>query len=294
MASTNKTTHYNLSQYVGTDKPTYLVDYNTDMSNIDTGIYDAQAKANVNESSIGTLSNLTTDSKSDLVSAINEVDSHCDTNTNNITNMTSDITTNTNAIGVLTNLTTTAKTDLVSAVNEVDSIATTNTTNIGTLSSLTTTDKTSVVDAINEVNTKANTIGDLSSLTTTDKTTVVDAINEINGKASLHNYSTTEQVVGTYIDGKPLYEKTVSSTTTAGGTKQVLIDSNLKLGWIQSGCIISDDNGAFIPLEYYSSSSLFVKTRIQTNGNLALTTGSSSSAINGSFIATVRYTKTTD
>ena len=38
MASTNKTTNYNLSQYIGTDKPTYLVDYNGDMQKIDTGI----------------------------------------------------------------------------------------------------------------------------------------------------------------------------------------------------------------------------------------------------------------
>lgn len=38
MASTNKTTNYELSQYIGTDKPTYLVDYNSDMLKIDTGI----------------------------------------------------------------------------------------------------------------------------------------------------------------------------------------------------------------------------------------------------------------
>lgn len=35
-ASTNKTANYNLSQYVGSDKPTYLGDYNSDMSKIDT------------------------------------------------------------------------------------------------------------------------------------------------------------------------------------------------------------------------------------------------------------------
>ena len=35
MASTNKTTNYNLSQYIGTDKPTYLGDYNGDMQKID-------------------------------------------------------------------------------------------------------------------------------------------------------------------------------------------------------------------------------------------------------------------
>lgn len=36
MSSTNKTTNYELSQYVGADKPTYLGDYNSDMLKIDT------------------------------------------------------------------------------------------------------------------------------------------------------------------------------------------------------------------------------------------------------------------
>lgn len=35
MSSTNKTPNYNLSQYIGTDKPTYLGDYNSDMLKID-------------------------------------------------------------------------------------------------------------------------------------------------------------------------------------------------------------------------------------------------------------------
>lgn len=43
MSSTNKTTNYNLSQYIGTDKPTYLGDYNGDMLKIDT-----QMKNNAN------------------------------------------------------------------------------------------------------------------------------------------------------------------------------------------------------------------------------------------------------
>lgn len=38
MSSTNKTTNYQLSQYIGTDKPTYLGDYNSDMQKIDAGI----------------------------------------------------------------------------------------------------------------------------------------------------------------------------------------------------------------------------------------------------------------
>ena len=45
MASTNKTTHYELSQYVSSDKPTYLSDYNGDMLKIDTAINTAKTTA---------------------------------------------------------------------------------------------------------------------------------------------------------------------------------------------------------------------------------------------------------
>lgn len=123
MASTNKTSHYNLSQYVGTDKPTYLVDYNTDMSNIDTGIYNAQSEATTNTASIGTLSSLTTTAQTDLVSAINEVDGNVDTLSGTVAGQTIDIASNTSAIGNLTNLDTTAKNNLVAAINEVNTTA---------------------------------------------------------------------------------------------------------------------------------------------------------------------------
>lgn len=46
MASTNKTQHYKLSQYLADDKPSYLTDYNADMLAIDTAIYSAQQTAN--------------------------------------------------------------------------------------------------------------------------------------------------------------------------------------------------------------------------------------------------------
>ena len=46
MAHTNSTTHYSLPQFVTSDKPAWLTDVNGAMSAIDTGIYDAQTKAN--------------------------------------------------------------------------------------------------------------------------------------------------------------------------------------------------------------------------------------------------------
>ena len=80
MSSTNKTTHYELSQFQGTDKPAWLNDYNADMGKIDTGIYSAQTtatgadgKADSANTAIGTLSNLNTTDKNSVVSAINEV-----------------------------------------------------------------------------------------------------------------------------------------------------------------------------------------------------------------------------
>lgn len=45
MGATNHTTNYNLSQFVGTDKPAWLQDYNGDMTKIDAGIHQAKQAA---------------------------------------------------------------------------------------------------------------------------------------------------------------------------------------------------------------------------------------------------------
>ena len=80
MSSTNKTSNYNLSQFVGSDRPAWLSDYNQDMSKIDTQMKanndaatGADGKADANATAIGTIANLTTTAKTDLVSAVNEV-----------------------------------------------------------------------------------------------------------------------------------------------------------------------------------------------------------------------------
>ena len=45
MGATNTTTYYNLSQFIGTDKPAWLQDYNGDMLKIDTAINNAKTAA---------------------------------------------------------------------------------------------------------------------------------------------------------------------------------------------------------------------------------------------------------
>lgn len=70
-----------------------------------------QAQITTNFNNIGTLQELTTDAKDDLVKAINEVDAHADANKSEI--------------GNLSTLTTDEKTTIVGAINEVDAHANT-------------------------------------------------------------------------------------------------------------------------------------------------------------------------
>lgn len=184
MASTNKTTHYDLSQYIGTDKPTYLTDYNQDMAKIDAGIYASQGKADTLEVSIGDLDDLQTTAKSDLVSAVNEVET---TATNNSTH-----------IGNINNLETINKTNVVSAVNEINTNQTSATSNIGDLLDLDTTAKSDLVSAINEVdantNTNASHIGNLADLESTNKSNVVSAMNEIFTFLNLNTFESATNI----------------------------------------------------------------------------------------------------
>ena len=75
----------------------------------------------------GSLSNLTTDAKNNLVSAINEVDLHSDSTSSDLAD---EIARATGVEGSLSNLTTDTKTNLVSAINEVDLHSDTNSTNL--------------------------------------------------------------------------------------------------------------------------------------------------------------------
>lgn len=137
MASTNKTTNYELSQYIGTDKPTYLGDYNSDMSKIDNAIHGVSQ-------AVGT-----------ETSRINVIEGN---------------------IGSLASLQTTDKSSVVNAVNEVNTKSETNKTNIGTIANLETENKTTIVNAINEIVEKFN-INDFNEIATSTMTTSIGTFN---------------------------------------------------------------------------------------------------------------------
>lgn len=81
MSSTNKTTYYELSQYIGTDKPTYLGDYNSDMSKIDAGIHGADDKATTASQNAGR-----------AIARLGEVEKTVQSHTSAITTLQTDVT----------------------------------------------------------------------------------------------------------------------------------------------------------------------------------------------------------
>lgn len=118
MSSTNKTTNYNLSQFIGSDKPAWLVDYNGDMSAIDT-----QMKANADAVASAQTTANTANSKADTnASAISTLDSQI----NGASGVAADVVAVQSVVNTINSLigngepTTTDKT-LIGAINELDS-----------------------------------------------------------------------------------------------------------------------------------------------------------------------------
>lgn len=108
MASTNKTTNYELSQYIGTDKPTYLSDYNGDMYKID-----AQMKVNADNvataiSSASTATSTANTANSTASSALSTAQSASSTANSASTTATNAQTTANSALSTATTAQTTA------------------------------------------------------------------------------------------------------------------------------------------------------------------------------------------
>lgn len=70
MASTNKTTHYNLPLFVGTDKPTWLGDFNSAMTALDNAIYQADQAAATAQSQATAANSTATAASSNATTAI--------------------------------------------------------------------------------------------------------------------------------------------------------------------------------------------------------------------------------
>lgn len=150
-----------------------------------------------------------------------------------------------------------------SDMNEIKSVVNTNDTNVGTLSNLSTIDKTSIVNAVNELETRGD-------------------------------FSTTEVVIGTWINSKPIYRKVVNKSVSSGSSSFPKSDVSSDMDQVLTirGFVIQPTgNVAMIPYDasdndklniYYQSSQSLFQVRA----------GSQYGA--GSAYITIEYTKTTD
>lgn len=185
-----------------------------------------QTQITTNFNNIGTLQDLTTDAKGDLVKAINEVDAHADANKSEI--------------GNLSTLTTDEKTTIVGAINEVDQHADANKAEIGNLSALTTDEKATLVGAINEVDNHADNATTLAN----------NAVATANGAVATANEAkTTAQTAET--NANSAVDTANAANATADEAKAIAQGSQRAIGFATLQAAITALNG-------YSNSQLKV------------------------------------
>lgn len=177
-----------------------------------------QTQITTNFNNIGTLQDLTTDAKDDLVKAINEVDAHADANKSEI--------------GDLSTLTTDEKTTIVGAINEVDAHADANKAEIGNLSALTTDEKATLVGAINEVDNHADNATTLAN----------NAVATANGAVATANEAkTTAQTAET--NANNAVDTANAANATADEAKAIAQGSQRAIGFATLQAAITALNG---------------------------------------------------
>lgn len=142
---------------------------------------------------------------------------------------------------------------------------------------------TDIADAIREQTGDSNPIA-VSSMAT--------QISSIVGGG--HTYSTTEQEVGTWIDGSPVYEKVVDIGSLPNNTTKNVAHNISNLGLIISADFVaSDTSGQYIQMPFTAAQSNYINYQVSvylTSTNIVIEAGSNRSGYSG--YAILRYTKT--
>ena len=113
----------------------------------------------------------------------------------------------------------------------------------------------------------------------------------------LHHYSTTEQVIGTWIDGKPIYEKTINVGHNYGSPSGVIRPLDYTVSELNIDNIINysgiDLNGQTLPYVTQNTQySIYVFVQ-NTVSHIQIRKGTSM-PYDKDIIITLQYTKTTD
>lgn len=120
----------------------------------------------------------------------------------------------------------------------------------------------------------------------------ISAVRDYVASEKLYNYSTTEQRIGTWIDGKPLYEKTFVDSTNS--TSYQINVSDLNIDFCASLTGVAKDPNAIttIPFGFVIDTSATYMLALLNASGLGIRCSSGYSSYTK--YVTIRYTKTTD
>lgn len=113
------------------------------------------------------------------------------------------------------------------------------------------------------------------------------------GGDEMHTYSEVEQVIGTWIDGSPVYEKTVDTGALPNNNLKNVAHGISNLGTLIEiyGAAYSSQDNAYIPLQFMNVAGLSYGTTIYaSNTNIIIQTGADRSKYTTSYVTMV-YTK---
>lgn len=110
-----------------------------------------------------------------------------------------------------------------------------------------------------------------------------------------NSYSTTEKVVGKWIDGKPLYQKTIDFGTLPNNALKTIAHniSNLKRAVNVFGCAYRSTDKISFPLPYATVLNTQAIALYADDTDIVIVTGQDRSNLTECYV-TLEYTKTTD
>jgi hypothetical protein len=112
-------------------------------------------------------------------------------------------------------------------------------------------------------------------------------------KASFTKYLTTETVIGTWYNGKPIYRKVIQITNPQTSNTDYGVVSNVMRDLVNLHGYMKGNTGALIPIPQTDSSSTYSVLFVQPNGTLRGRFSFAGAAATSVYV-TVEYTKTTD
>lgn len=107
-------------------------------------------------------------------------------------------------------------------------------------------------------------------------------------------YSTTERVIGTYSDGKPLYQKTINGTVSDGGELASNVDTLVNI--YGQGSHTGSSIWRVVPYYEYWNGYNFILTanKLRNSSSVVLSSRLQDNNVSAELDVTLEYTKTTD